>query len=157
MQRRVCLWFRLEQKNNGAIQKGVLSCFISRCVCYMKGEWLHHLGIRLRQRSLYCTLSVTVLFSSTHFPGFCLGRVCHSRYEKVWINMKSRCGWQQNGILYSGNFFCFKRSRQLTATHKLQRKITHVITIRGEDRMSNSGLQKRHCPQYMTWIFTSFF
>lgn len=71
---------------------------------YIKGEWLHHLGIRLRQRSLYCIRSVTVLFSSTHFPGFCLGRVCHKRYKRVWTNMKSRCGCKQIGILYSWNF-----------------------------------------------------
>lgn len=59
-----------EQKNNGAIQKVYFPALFLDAVCYMKGERLHHLGIRLRQCSLYCSCSVTVLFSSTHFPGF---------------------------------------------------------------------------------------
>lgn len=101
---RVCLGLcgpQVRTKHNGAIQKGVLSCFISRCVRYMKGEWLHHLGIRLRQRCLYYISSGSVLFWPTHFPGLCLG-TCHIRYKKLWINMKSRCGRIQTGTFSFG-------------------------------------------------------
>lgn len=102
---------QVRTKNNGAIQKGVLSCFISKCACYMNEEWLYHLGFRLRQRSFYCARWLTVYFSSTHFPGFCLGRVFHRRYKKVWTNMKNRCGFQQNCILL------LKFQRKITCTY----------------------------------------
>lgn len=49
--------------------------FIFTYLCFMKGEWSHHLGIPLRQRSLYQMCSATVLQSSTHFLGFCLGNL----------------------------------------------------------------------------------
>lgn len=110
---------QVRTKHNGAIQKGVLSCFISGCVRYMKGEWLHHLGIRLRQRSLYYTSPVSVLFWPTHFPGLCLG-LCHIWCKKVWINLKSRCGCIKTGKPLNLDFFFL------------------VNPIRGRERMSTS-------------------
>lgn len=136
-----CLRFKLEQKNNGAIQKGVLSCFISStwvsvCVSVpfiIHGQWL-----------------------SWSVPPISRAFVWHGRYKKVWINMKSRCGCLQNGILYSCNFFLVNTATYNTKAPK-ENNTRNPNQRKGQDVQfctSKTPLSSMHdmCCSHYVWM-----